>query len=186
MTTDHSERAVIRLLLKYGSLEFERKVRIEDGSEEVTTVLDYIVREIVSDDLYFDNLLYAKIFDEFRFASEQGFFTDDKQFIKHQDPAISSLSADLLSEHYILSRIWKEKQAYVATEEEKVKDLVPDTVLKFKGDKIKVRLKDIMTQLEAAVKAGDTERVLVLQKKDQSLKVALRMISEKLGKRIIL
>jgi len=68
----------------------------------------------------------------------------------------------------------------------KLKDLVPDTLLKFKSDKIKIRLRDIMTQLEAAVKAGDADRVLVLQKRDQALKVALKMISEQLGKRIIL
>jgi hypothetical protein len=43
-----------------------------------------------------------------------------------------------------------------------------------------------MTQLEEAVKAGDQERIMTIQKKDQNLKVALRMISEKLGKRIIL
>ncbi len=186
MTTDHSEEALIKLLLKYGNLEFERKIRSEDGKEEVTTVADYIVREIVSDELVFDFPLFAKIFEEFRFASEQGLFTDDKQFVKHQDPAISSLSADLLSEHHVLSRIWKEKQTYVETEEMKLKEIVPDTLLKFKGDKIKIRLKDIMTQLEAAVKAGDTERVLALQKRDQNLKQALRMISEQLGKRIIM
>jgi hypothetical protein len=68
----------------------------------------------------------------------------------------------------------------------KLKDIVPDVVLKFKGDKIKVRLKEIMFQLEKAVKEGDTEKILALQKKYQNLKAALRIISEKLGKRIIL
>lgn len=181
-----SEKEVIRLLLKYGNLEFERRIRSEDGKEEVTTVADLIVKEITSDELAFDNQLFAKIFDEFRFASEQGLFTGDKQFVKHQDPAISSLSADLLSENYALSRIWKEKQTYVETEDMRLKDIVPDTLLKFKGDKIKLRLKDIMNQIEAAVKAGDMERVLVLQKKDQALKAALKIISDRLGKRIIL
>jgi len=43
-----------------------------------------------------------------------------------------------------------------------------------------------MSQLEEAVKEGDTVKILDLQKKDQNLKAALRAISEKLGKRIIL
>jgi len=68
----------------------------------------------------------------------------------------------------------------------KLKDIVPDAVLKFKSDKIKVRLKEIMHQLEEAVKSGDQEKILALQKSDQNLKMAMRMISEKLGKRIIL
>jgi hypothetical protein len=59
-------------------------------------------------------------------------------------------------------------------------------VLKFKSDKIKVRLKENMIQLEDAAKKGDTERILALQKKDQNLKAAMRMISEKLGNRIVL
>ena len=68
----------------------------------------------------------------------------------------------------------------------KLKDLVPDVVLKFKSDKIKVRLKEIMAQLGEAALSGDQERILALQKKDQALKTAMRMISEKLGNRIVL
>ena len=184
--THFSEREVIRLLLKFGSAEFERKIRNEDGQEEVTTVSDYIVREIISDDLSFDDTVCARIFEDFRFFTEQGIFPGDKQFVKHEDPEISSLSADLLSDSHELSRIWRDKQTFVETEDMKLKDIVPDVVLKFKSDKIKVRLKEIMIQLEAAVKAGDNETVLALQKRDQNLKVALRLISKKLGNRILL
>ena len=127
-----------------------------------------------------------KIFEEFRFSVEQGIFMNDKQFVKHEDPEISRLSADILSDSHQLSKIWKDKQTYVETEDMKLKDIVPDAVLKFKSDKIKVRLKDIMSQLQEAVKEGDEEKVLIMQKKDQNLKQALRLISEKLGKRIIL
>jgi DNA primase len=182
----YSEKEVIRLLLKFGSNEFERKIHSEDGQEEVTTVSDYIVREIISDDLLFDYDTWQKIFEEFRFYTEQGIFPGDKYFVKHEDPAISRSSADLLSDPHMLSRIWKDKQTYVETEDMKIKDIVPDAVLKFKSDKIKGRLKEIMSQLVEAAKAGDTERILALQKKDQNLKVALRMISEKLGNRIVL
>ncbi|MCJ7448930.1 MAG: DNA primase [Bacteroidales bacterium] len=184
--THYSEREVIRLLLKFGSAEFDRKIRSEDGQEEVTTVSDYIVREIISDDLSFDDNVCARIFEDFRFFTEQGIFPGDKQFVKHEDPEISSLSADLLADSHELSRIWRDKQTFVETEDMKLKDIVPDAVLKFKSDKIQVRLKEIMIQLEAAVKAGDTEKILALQKRDQNLKVALRLISKKLGNRILL
>ena len=136
--------------------------------------------------MLFDYDTWQKIFEEFRFHTEQGIFPGDKYFVKHEDPAISRSSADLLSEPHILSRIWENKQTYVETEDMKIKDIVPDAVLKFKSDKIQSRLKEIMTQLKEAAKTGDTERILALQKKDQNLKVALRMISEKLGNRIVL
>jgi DNA primase len=186
IVTYYSEKEIIRLLLKFGSTEFERKIRSEDGKEEVTMVSDYIVREITSDDLFFNDETCAKIFEEFRFFCQQGIFPGDKQFIKHEDPAISQLSADLLSYSHELSRIWRDKQTFVETEDMKLKDIVPDVVLKFKSDKIKVRLKENMIQLEDAAKKGDTERILALQKKDQNLKAAMRMISEKLGNRIVL
>ncbi len=185
-TTFVSEKEVIRLLLKFGSTEFERHISVEDGREEVVTVSDYIVSDIVSDDLAFDDQIMASIFEEFRFASEQGTFIEDMHFVKHSDPVISRLAADLLSEPHTLSKIFANKQTYVETEDMKLRDMVPDALLKFKGDKIKMRLKGIMSQLEEAVKSGDKERIHELQNRDQNLKAALRAISEKLGKRIIL
>jgi hypothetical protein len=43
-----------------------------------------------------------------------------------------------------------------------------------------------MVQLEEAVRTGDRESVLALQKKDQNLKAALKLISRQLGNRILL
>jgi DNA primase len=182
----YSEKALIRLLLKFGGTEFERIVNKEDGREEIVTIADYIVREIISDELGFDNAVCAKIFEEIRFHVEHGLFTGDKQFVKHEDPEISSLSADLLADSHELSRIWQEKQSYVETEEMKLKEIVGDVVLKFKSDKIMIKRKEIMHLLEEAVKANDIEKILLLQKRYSNLSTALGMISRKLGNRILL
>ena len=182
----YSEKEIIRLLLKFGSMEFERTINKEDGKEEALNVADYIVREIISDDLLFDDRVCAKIFADFRFHAEQGLITGDKQFVKHEDPEISSLSADLLADSHELSRIWKDKQTYVETEEMKLKEMVGDAVLKFKSDKIMIKRKEIMILLEEAVKANDTEKVILLQKRYANLSVVLGLISRKLGNRILL
>jgi DNA primase len=182
----YSEEAVIKLLLKYGSAEFERTISKEDGKEEVVTVADYIVREITSDDLIFDNYICSKIFADFRFCIEHGLITGEKQFVKHEDPEISRLSSNLLSEPHQLSKIWKEKQTFVETEEMKLKEIVGDAVLKFKSDKIMMKRKEIMILLEEAVKANDIEKVLQLQKRYATLSVVLGLISKKLGNRILL
>ncbi|MBK7627208.1 MAG: DNA primase [Bacteroidales bacterium] len=182
----YSEREIIRLLLKFGTVEFERTINKEDGREEVLSVADFIVREITGDGLVFNDRVCAKIFADFRFHAEHGLMTGDKQFVKHEDPEISSLSADLLADSHELSRIWKDKQTYVETEEMKLRDIVGDVVLKFKSDKIIIIRKEIMTQLEEAVKANDIEKVLTLQKRYANLSVALGAISRKLGNRILL
>ena len=184
--TLYSEKEIIRLLLKFGSVEFERTLNKEDGREEIITIADYIVREIISDELLFDNNVCSRIFEDIRFHVEHGLFTGDKQFVKHEDPEISSLSADLLADSHELSRIWQEKQSYVETEEMKLKEIVGDVVLKFKSDKIIVKRKEIMVLLEEAVKANDTEKVLMLQKRYSILSTALGAISRKLGNRILL
>ena len=182
----YSEKEIIRLLLKFGSEEFERKLRSEDGKEEISTISDYIVKEITSDDLEFDDRICARIFDDFRFHVEHGLFPGDKHFVKHEDPEISSLSADLLADSHELSRIWKDKQTFVETEEMKLKEIVPDAILKFKSDKIMARRKEIMTLLEEAVRTNDSEKILSLQKRYNNLSVALGLISRKLGNRILL
>jgi DNA primase len=184
--TLYSEREIIRLLLKFGDTAFEKIINKEDGREETVTIADYIVREIVSDELSFENQVCARIFSEVRFHVEHGLFTGDRQFVKHEDPEISSLSADLLADSHELSRIWKEKQSYVETEEMKLKEIVGDVVLKFKSDKIIILRKEVMALLEEAVKANDNEKIIQLQKRYSNLSTVLGLISRKLGDRILL
>jgi DNA primase len=182
----YSEKEIIRLLLRYGSDEFEKRTTGEDDKEEIISVADFIVNEINSDSLEFENKVYSRIFSDFSFHTQQGLITGEKQFVKHEDPEISSLSADLLVDSYELSKIWKTQHSYIETEEMKIRDLVSDTVLKFKSDKINIIRKQVLEMLGEAVKENDNDKILLLQKKYSALSMALREISEKLGGRILL
>jgi DNA primase len=182
----YSEREIIRLLLKYGSEVLERIISQEDGKEKVITIADYIVNEIVSDELIFENKIFAKIFNDYNFHVEQGLFPGDKHFVRHQDPEISSVSADLLSDSHELSDIWKTKQTYIETEVMLLKEIVPDTVLKFKSDKLNLERKKILRQMEAALKTDEKGKIETLQKKYNTINKALGRISKNLGDRIIL
>jgi DNA primase, catalytic core len=181
-----AEREIIRLLMRYGSNEFERHISKEDGREELITVSDYIVKEIISDDLQFDDPAYANIFGEYRFAMEQGTFIEDNGFVKNPDPAVSRLAADLLSEPYTLSKIYFNHKTYVETEEMKLKDVVPDVILVFKGGKINNRIREIQSEIKTAQDAGDIDKVMELIRKKMALSSALTAISEKLGNRVTL
>jgi DNA primase len=182
----YSEKEIIRLLLRYGSFEFEKVRSREDGNEEVISVSDFIVGEINNDGLFFDDKICGKIFSDFSFNTQQGLVTGDRQFVKHEDPAISSFSAEMLVDSHVLSKIWKAKQTFVETEEMKLRVMVSDAVLKFKSDKIKQIMKELMAQLEEAVKVNDIDKVLQLQKRYSNLSVALKEISRKMGGRILL
>jgi DNA primase len=184
-STYNSEKEVVRLLLKYGSDVFDRQISKEDGKESVTFVADYIVNEIDSDELSFENTVLAEIYSDFQFHIRQGLFPGDQHFVRHADPDISRISAELLAENYVLSDIWRKKQTYVETESDKIKEIVEDAVLKFKRDKISLMREKILHQMTEALKAGNSELVYSLQKKDTVLAGAILRISKDLGNRII-
>lgn len=181
-----AEKETVRLLLKYGGETFSRKINREDGSETITTVADYIVGELTEDDLSFEDHVFADIYSDYKFHVAQGLLPGDQHFVKHPDPAISEISADLLAESYQISPIWKKKQAYVETETDKLKDIVEDAVLKFKAEKIKAVCKDLQKQIDMASQEGDLKKVAGLQKKYTTLNKALIVIGKKMRNRVTL
>jgi DNA primase len=182
----YSEREITRLLLKHGSEVLFRNIGEPDGKEKIITVADYIVNEIVSDELVFENQVFTKIFIDYSFYVQQGLFPGDNHFVRHQDPEISSMSADLLSDSHVLSRFYKEHFINVETEEMLLKVLVPESVLKFKSDKIMIMRKKVLREMDEASKTRDMEKIKVLQLKYNTLNKALNQISKNLGDRIVL
>jgi len=182
----YSEREVVRLLLKYGSEEYEKVKHKEDGTEEIISVGQYIVNEITGDDLVFTDPVLKKIFDDYSFHINEGIFPGDKFFVMHQDPDISRISADLLSESHVLSKIWSVRKAYVETEDMILQELVPECVLKFKSDKIQVMIKDLKKKLSDAQESKNTQSTNDLLKQYQVLSAMLKEISRALGDRIVL
>jgi DNA primase len=183
-TSYYSEKELLRLLLRYGTEVLYRVTDKETGIESVTTVADYIISQITEDELQFDDPVFAAIFSEITFNVSQGLFPGDMHFVHHPDPAISAIVVDMLTEQYTLSTIWSSRGAYVETEEMKLKEIVPDTVLKFKGDKIKMMQKELRKAIGEAL--GDDEKVTALQERYKAMTALQKKISDSLGRRIVL
>jgi len=183
-TSFYSEREVIRLLIRYGAEVLTRKLDKETGAETVTTVADYIISEINEDGLKFDDPLLAAMFEEITFSVSQGLIPGDRNFVHHANPAISAVTVDMLTEKDTLSRIWGKHGAFVETEEMKIKEIVPDSVLKFKGDKIKMMQKEIRKAIAEA--AGDDDRISELQEQYKVMTSLQKKISAGLGGRLII
>ena len=183
-TSFYSERELLRLLIRYGSEVLMRETDQETGTETVTTVADYIISQIKEDELDFEDPLFATIFSEITFNVSQGLVAGDRHFVHHPDPAISTIAVDMLTEQYTLSSIWRSRGAYVETEEMKVREIVLDTVLKFKSDKIKMMQKEIRRAIIEA--AGDDEKVAELQARYKAMTSLQKKISSGLGGRIVL
>jgi DNA primase len=180
----YSEKELLRLLIRYGDEVLSRVVDRETGIETITTVADYIISQITEDELLFDDPVFASIFSEITFNVSQGLFPGDRHFVHHPDPVISAIAVDMLTEQYTLSRIWSSRGAYVETEEMKLKEIVPDTVLKFKSDKIKIMQKELRRAMTEA--AGDDEKIAALQERYKTMTSLQKKISSGLGGRIVL
>jgi hypothetical protein len=180
----YSEKELLRLLIRYGDEVLSRVVDKETGIETITTVADYIISQITEDELLFDDPVFASIFSEITFNVSQGLFPGDRHFVHHPDPVVSAIAVDMLTEQYTLSRIWSSRGAYIETEEMKLKEIVPDTVLKFKSDKIKIMQKELRRAMTEA--AGDDEKIAALQERYKTMTSLQKKISSGLGGRIVL
>lgn len=180
----YSERELVRLLLKYGTEVFGEQE--QDGARTAVTVADFIVHEVTRDELSFTDKVFGEVFNEYRFHVEQGIFPGDQHFVRHPDPEISKLSVDMLADSYELARIWNVRQSFVESEDRMLKEIVPESVLKFKSDKIKEMRAALLEEMKTAIVAGDMEMVGRLQKQVSTLNKVLNGISKNLGKRIVL
>ena len=183
-TSYYSEKEILRLLIRYGTEVLTRNLDKETGTETITTVADYIISEINEDGLKFDDPLLAAMFDEINFSVSQGLIPVDRNFVHHANPAISAAVVDMLTEQYTLSRIWGKHGAFVETEDMKLKEIVPDAVLKFKGDKIKMLQRELRKAI--AESAGDDEKLFALQEQYKAMTSLQKKISAGLGGRIVL
>ena len=139
---NYYEKEIIRLLLNYSSRVLHTLGEEETGDESSVTVGDYIISELEQDEIQPQHQLYFRIYEEFKRFYTEGIIPDEKVFTNHPDVEISSVAVDLLSSPYDLSRIWKRHDVWVETEEDKLRELVPQTVLAFKNLQIKKALKE--------------------------------------------
>jgi DNA primase len=180
---DYYEREIIRLLLNYGSMVLHTLANEEEGDESSLTVGDYIVSELDNDEIQLQGDVYQRIYDEFKKYYLEGIVPDEKIFTNHPDVEISRVAVDLLSYPYDLSKIWKKYAVFVETEEEKLRELVPETVLVFKNLQIKKALKETETLIkQCGENSGLNETDLLLRHK--RLNEVHKELNKKLGNRI--
>jgi DNA primase len=176
------EREVLRFLLKYGDTilgEFE----FEDGTREIT-VGEYIISELRQDDLESTNPVYNKVLQLYEENYQNAGFSSSKFFVSSSEPEISSLATDLIAREYPLSRLYT-KNTEMATERDRLDELVPKVVTELKWKKVKVLLDEKRQQLKKAEEDGNQEQFMELLKELNNLQQAFIFISKALGERTV-
>lgn len=180
-----AEKEVIRLLLIHGDQRFTLKD--PDNNLHEISVKEYLVHEIENDELEFHHPVYHRIFSEIKEFYYKNEPLPEKYFVYHMDNAVSSAVVDLLtSNHYSLSRIWRRFESYVASEEMKLSETVPEALMAFKIDRVLRMLRETETSLKNAQESNDNENIDALQNKYIILNSLKRELSKGLGDRIII
>lgn len=159
---DHHERDLLRILLTYGSHVLA--LPVEEGSEDEieTTVAEFMITELLEDDLRFRDEDFNTILDEYCDFLENGELPPEKHFFQHSDPKISTLAAGMLADQYQLSSNWSLiHEIYVEREVAKLEDAVKAALIRYKIRLIELKLKELEEELRQPGLATETERLVL-------------------------
>jgi DNA primase len=127
------EKDLIRLMLNYGALSIPLEVQKENGEkfEEEYPLAQFIIEEMLTDNLSYSDKNYQNIFNEFIDGLENGLLVNDQHFV--QNPDLTSIVADLTTSQNIVSENWKIKhQIHTKMESERLKQAAVESVFIYK------------------------------------------------------
>ncbi len=127
-----NEKEVISFLIKFGELELFEEPGEDAFSTHSVSVAEYIIKEILNDDLEFKNLIFKQIFEDYTKHFQKGEIPDNKYFINHTDEKIRTLAANIFTENYKPSAIWTKGGKKIETPDKTLKVDVPRAINSYK------------------------------------------------------
>lgn len=182
---DFHERELIRILLAYHNLDLFLMKKNDEEEERNVSVAEFIFAELDKDDLEITHPVFKVIYTEIKQALAEEVILTQKHFIHHPDEAISTTSANLLTEAYDLSKIWRRHESYIETEDMKLKEVVPQTVLSFKSKIVRSMLEQALHRLKVAQETEKSEEIMDIYYRITTLNGIKSSLSRSLGNRII-
>ena len=178
-SAEFQEREIIRILLLYGQDIIHIKQNPKDTEEVSVGVSDFVIHDILRDELGFDNVLYKYIFETYVNGLNEDVIPDKNYFLSNQDPDISRVAVDLIFTPYELSLNWAKNNILVETEEMRLRLHIEHSLLSFKARKIKKMMDENRKRLQ---QASSPEEEKELMKRLQKLKKTSTEVFKKLGR----
>ena len=185
---DHCESDLMRILVKYGTLEVELEHLNKRGEKELisTSVAELITYELNEDELTFETPVLAKMYRMINEALSENNFLKSSYFLKLDDQEIVQFVTDIEMKNHELSANWFAKyRIYTNSEKDKVKQASMSAIYSFKASKIENRIKKIQKVLIEKGNNIEEEERRDLQTQQVLLERIKSAINEKLG-RIVL
>lgn len=178
------EHEIIRILLLYGNhiVDF---IDHETNIKNEISVGHYIIDQLRNDELEMKNVLNQKIFLLAEDLIKQGEKIETDYFIKHADPEISRLSADLCSTKHQLSPIWEKRGAPLLKEEKKIPEILEDLFIKYKLNITSEAKRKLNADLKLAKKENNSELIEEILRKVHKISEVIKILSDMQGRVIL-
>lgn len=179
------ELALLRYIVRYGERILFDYTDEETNEHIIMRVAEYIRYDLERDDLSFETPVFKQMLSEASEKSKEEHFLANRYFLSHQDPNISRLAANLISEKYQLSK-YHTKYRELEQEEDKLDQLIIREIYALKDAYILRKIKETQTNIKEAQVKGNMEQVMELMKQLTRLNEIKNVLSKELGERIIL
>ncbi len=173
------EKELVGFLIKYG----HRSLDYRDGREYIHfNVADTIINDIEGDGVVLLDSRYRAILECYKQQREllpAGEKVPEHHFIEMDNPEASSAAVDILTENdnYKQSRIWKDHDIYIESEEERLGRIIPKTILLYKSKYIEVMIDEKQREL-ATIDDESDEYMEVLTQINNLLTVRTNMAEQ--------
>lgn len=195
------EKEILRYIVRYGNRpiyrKFEKQKRKEGKKvieediliEEGPGVTEFVKFDLERDNIIFTVELYRRIFEEAMAYIEDMNFDPGRHFLSHNDPAVSKLASELISDRYHLSKIHAkilgeelgDKDSRLL-EENLLNSYVPRATTELKNAYVLQQIKEIKEEM----RNSNPDESLSLIVRLRQLQEIKKILSKELGERIIL
>jgi len=181
--TEEQERDLIRILLNYGPkpYSFEGLDEEDKPVKQETYVALYILEELLSNKLNFQNPLFQRILEKYVFHYHQDELLTASMLIRDNDPELTALVAELTSEKYELGK-WSKHGIYIDKEEDQIPRMLESAINSFKLRRVAEMIKKNQDKLR---EIGNSDESLKYLKKQKHLESLRKELSGYFGSTII-
>ncbi len=178
---EFQERDLVRLMVQYGDKYITIEVENEDGeTEEVNyPVAQFIIEEMLSDDIEYRNKDYQLVFDEYYDGLQQGLVVSEKHFTHHPNQSLNKVVIDITTPKDSVSPNWAKKHnIYPVDESERLKEAVIQSVAMFKLRTAENMIAEKQKELKVET---DIEKIMKILESINNLTRARNAFAEQLG-----
>lgn len=171
-SAEFQEKEIIRLLLLYGHDTIQVNLGVQTGEVPVQ-IADYVVNDILTDGMDFENPVYRAIFKEYVAGLENDKIPDRTWFLTHENREISAMAVDIVFTPWELSENWHKNNILVTTEETRMQMHVVLSLHAFKARKLDRMMTELRKKLAEATAPEEQEALMKAyqERKKQSIRI---------------